>query len=104
MSGGVLRQDDLAVRDARKDATGHLSAAELWSLLCASRSRLIFSCGMSYALRNDNSYKKLLQRVRALMQPELIVQIPPLRQAPRSELQAQARQGDMQAIIILRPY
>lgn len=38
------------------------------------------------------------------MKPELIVHIPPLRPDGQRELQAQARQGDMQAIIILRPY
>jgi hypothetical protein len=38
------------------------------------------------------------------MKPELIFQIPPLQPVGRSELQAHARQGDMQAIIILRPY
>lgn len=38
------------------------------------------------------------------MKPELIVQIPPLQPDGRRELQAQARQGDMQAAIIIRPY
>ena len=38
------------------------------------------------------------------MKPELIVQLPPLRPDGQRELQAQARQGDMLAAIILRPY
>lgn len=38
------------------------------------------------------------------MKPELIVQIPPLQPSRQDELQAQARQGDMLAAIIIRPY
>lgn len=38
------------------------------------------------------------------MQPELIFYLPPLRPDGQRDLQAQVRQGDMQAIIILRPY
>jgi hypothetical protein len=38
------------------------------------------------------------------MKPELIIQLPPLRPDGQRELQAQARQGDMLAVIILRPY
>lgn len=38
------------------------------------------------------------------MKPELIMQIPPLQPDGRRELQAHVRQGDMQAVIILRPY
>lgn len=65
---------------------------------------LDFPGGMSYALCNDFLRQLSLQRARVFMKPELVIQIPPLQQALQRELQVQARQGDMQAIIILRPY